>query len=247
MKSIGKKILLIGASSGIGEGIAQRLDQTGAVLYLQGRNEVKLNALVSSLHGASRHQVCICDLSSDADLSLLVNALPALDGLIFNAGVIKTVPVKYISRTAIDGIFSVNVFAAMILVKLLLKQKKINDGASLCFISSVAARYAHIGNAIYSASKGALNSFSKSLALELAPKSIRVNTISPGMVKTPLVENMAGGVVNEEQLSLHLKNYPLGRFGKPNDIGALATFLMSDEAAWITGTDITIDGGYTLK
>lgn len=247
MKSIGRKILLIGASSGIGEGIAQRLDQTGAVLYLQGRNEVKLNALVSSLHGASRHQVCICDLSSDADLSLLVNALPALDGLIFNAGVIKTVPVKYISRTAIDGIFSVNVFAAMILVKLLLKQKKINDGASLCFISSVAARYAHIGNAIYSASKGALNSFSKSLALELAPKSIRVNTISPGMVKTPLVENMAGGVVNEEQLSLHLKNYPLGRFGKPNDIGALATFLMSDEAAWITGTDITIDGGYTLK
>lgn len=242
-----RNILLLGASSGIGLGIAQSLDRAGATLYLQGRNSTKLDEVITCLDAAKGHKRCLADLTNEQSITDLVKDLPVLDGLVFNAGVIKTLPVKYISRTAIDEIFSVNVFAVMLLAKALLKEKKIKDGASLCFISSIASRYVHIGNSIYSASKGALNSFARSLALELAPRSIRVNTISPGMVKTPLVENMAGGIINEEQLSLHLKNYPLGRFGLPNDIGAMATFLMSDEAAWITGSDFTVDGGYTLK
>jgi NAD(P)-dependent dehydrogenase (short-subunit alcohol dehydrogenase family) len=242
-----KKILVVGASSGIGIGIAYNLHHGGATLYLQGRNEAKLKEVLSGIDNAERHQACIADLSNEESISNLVDALPVLDGLIYNAGVIKTLPARYISRAAIDEIFTVNVFGTMILLKLFLKQKKISDGASICFISSIAARYAHIGNSIYSASKGALNSFARSMALELAPRGIRVNTISPGMVRTPLVENMAGGLVNEEQLNLHLKNYPLGRFGQPKDIGSLAAFLMSDEAAWITGTDITIDGGYSIK
>lgn len=242
-----KTILVIGACSGIGKGIVTSLDQAGARLLLHGRNLHKLQDLQNTLINRNEHTTCIGDLSNDASMEEMVSSLPTLDGLIYNAGVIKTLPVKYITRPAIEEIFNVNVFGGMLLVKLLSKQKKINQGASLCFISSIAARYVHVGNSIYSASKGALNSFVRSIALELAPRQIRVNSISPGLIETKLIDHIGAGIVNDEKLQDHLKNYPLGRYGMPEDVGGLAVFLMSNVSSWMTGTDITLDGGYSIK
>ena len=97
---------------------------------------------------------------------------------------------------------------------------------------------------MYSAAKGALNSFAKSLALELAPKQIRVNAILPGMVETAILKN---GSISAEQLEKHKKNYPIGRFGVPEDIAGLTVYLMADLSKWMTGSLLTIDGGYSLK
>ena len=129
------------------------------------------------------------------------------------------------------------------LIKHLLKKKKLKQGASIVFISSVSAQKAIIGNSVYSATKGALNALVKSLALELAPRNMRLNTVSPGFIQTNL---LVGGNLAKANLDTHLKNYPLGRFGKPTDVAAAVCFLLSDQAEWITGADLKVDGGFTL-
>jgi NAD(P)-dependent dehydrogenase (short-subunit alcohol dehydrogenase family) len=170
--------------------------------------------------------------------------LPVLDGIILNAGMVKMVPVQFIKKDDLDYMFKLTLHSSIMLIQQLLKSKKIKSEASICFISSVASQKITIGNSVYSAAKGALNSFAKSLALELAPKQIRVNAILPGMIATGI---LASEVVSEEQLQTHLKNYPLGRFGTPEDVAGLTVYLMADVSKWMTGSLLTIDGGYTLK
>ena len=131
----------------------------------------------------------------------------------------------------------------MLLIQRLLKIKKINNSGSIVFISSISTAYADKGNAIYAASKGALNSFSKVLALEMSTKNITSNCIQPGFVPTSMLAN---GVVSEEQLLEEKKKYPLG-FGQPKDIANGVIYLLSDAAKWVTGSVLTIDGGVTLR
>jgi NAD(P)-dependent dehydrogenase (short-subunit alcohol dehydrogenase family) len=126
----------------------------------------------------------------------------------------------------------------------LLKQKKIKKGASVCFVSSIASLHVTPGNAMYSASKGAVNAFARVLALELAPKQIRVNAVLPGLVETNILHN---GPIGYEQLQTHLKNYPIGRFGKPEDVAYLCVYLLSDASSWMTGSLIILDGGFSIK
>ncbi|MBQ7332405.1 MAG: SDR family oxidoreductase, partial [Opitutales bacterium] len=105
-------------------------------------------------------------------------------------------------------------------------------------------RTVHIGNSNYAASKGALSSFMKGTALELAPQKIRANAILPGMTETPLIHSSS---ITEEQLNADRSNYPLQRYGKPEEIAYAAVYLLSDAAAWTTGTELVIDGGFTLR
>ena len=123
-------------------------------------------------------------------------------------------------------------------------KKKLNKGASIVFVSSISTQKATIGNAVYNATKGAVNAFVKSLALELAAKQIRANAILPGFVHTSILDNAK---MSKEELEAHLKNYPLGRYGKPEDIAYLSTFLLSDKSNWMTGSLINLDGGFSLK
>jgi NAD(P)-dependent dehydrogenase (short-subunit alcohol dehydrogenase family) len=239
----GKKILITGASAGIGRAIAIRTSQQGAETFLTARNLIALNKTLALLQNG-HHKIIESDLNDEQQIIKLVEDLPVLDGIVFNAGMIKTVPVNFIKKALIDEIFQVNFTSSVMLMQLLLKKKKINKGASICFISSLASEYMHIGNAAYSATKGAVNSYAKSLALELAPKQIRVNAILPGMIQTQLMD---GGAVGAEQLENHMKNYPLGRFGTPDDVAHLAVYLLSDASPWMTGSLITLDGGYSLK
>lgn len=239
----GKKIFITGASSGIGRSIAVKCAGRGAELHLGGRNEDKLNETLSLLHDPSKHTCLRADLNQDEAIHEMVNQLPKLDGLVLNAGFTKTVPVKFVSRDFVDKIFNVNLQSSIILLQQLLRKKKLNQGAAVTLISSVASVKPTIGNAVYSASKGGVNAFTKALALELAPKHIRVNAVLPGFVKTSILESSG---VSEEQLKQHQAKYPIGRFGEPEDIAHLVLYLLSDASTWMTGSLLRIDGGFSL-
>jgi NAD(P)-dependent dehydrogenase (short-subunit alcohol dehydrogenase family) len=238
-----KTILVTGASSGIGKAISILLASQGGTIVLTARNKARLNQTLEELT-AGKHEVYTADLSVEEELNALVQNLPELDGLVLNAGLVKTLPVRFIKKENLEEMFSLTVYSAALLIQLLIKNKKLKSGASICFISSVASRKFTLGNSMYSAAKGALNSFAQSVALELAPKQIRVNAVLPGYIHTNILSDSA---ISEEQLNLHLKNYPLGRFGQPEDVAGLVLFLMSDLSKWMTGSLLTIDGGYTLK
>jgi NAD(P)-dependent dehydrogenase (short-subunit alcohol dehydrogenase family) len=239
----GKKILVTGASSGIGRAIAIESSKQGATIIGTARNNNKLLETKEMLIDGD-HLFFNADLSDEADLDKLVEQLPLLDGILLNAGMVKTVPVKYIKKSILDYMFNVNIQSSILLIQKLLKSKKINSGGSICFISSVATQKATPGNAMYIATKGAVNSFAKALALELAPKQIRVNAIMPGFIETNILEETG---ISEEQLEAHKKNYPIGRFGKPEDVAHLSIYLMSNESSWMTGSLIVIDGGFSIK
>jgi NAD(P)-dependent dehydrogenase (short-subunit alcohol dehydrogenase family) len=238
-----KNILVTGASSGIGRAIAIENSKQGANIIGTARNEQKLLETKEMLY-EGEHLFINADLSDEASLDELVQQLPLLDGVILNAGIVKTMPVKYIKKNTLDYIFNVNIQSSILLIQKLLKHKKINSEGSVCFVSSVATQKATVGNAMYIATKGAVNSFAKALALELAPKQIRVNAILPGFVETNILDENG---ISADQLEIHKNNYPIGRFGTPEDIAFLSIYLMANESKWMTGSLLTIDGGFSLK
>jgi NAD(P)-dependent dehydrogenase (short-subunit alcohol dehydrogenase family) len=239
----GNTILITGASSGIGRSIAVECSRMGARLVITGRNSERLNDTLINLQGEN-HISIVADLTSIDEVSRLIDNLPELDGLVNNAGVSKRLLVKDITVEAINGVMANNFTSSVLVTRMLLKAKKINKKASIVFMSSRGADRPTIGNAMYSASKGAINSFAKVMALELAPQRIRVNCILPGMVWTPLIEHSSLSV---DQYKEDEKRYPLGRYGKPEDIAYLASYLLSDASEWMTGSSITIDGGISLR
>ncbi|MCK9617649.1 MAG: SDR family oxidoreductase [Lentimicrobiaceae bacterium] len=238
----GKIILVTGASSGIGESIAIESSKMGADIIITGRNAERLNATFSQLSGINNAQI-ISDLTKSEDIDSLIGQLPPLDGLVLNAGILKTMPVKNVTNSAISEVFNTNIISSIQLVQKLLKIKKIKKNASIVFISSISSFSVKIGNSLYSATKGAINSFMKVLALELAPQKITVNSIQPGFIKT---RALSSGIITDEQLEEHFKIYPLG-IGKPSDIAYACIYLLSDAAEWVTGSIFTIDGGVTTN
>ncbi len=186
----------------------------------------------------------IADLTQQDQLEHLLEQLPLVDGVVLCAGQGTVVPFKMADRKRIDPIFEINYFAPVELLRMLLKKKKLANGASVVFVSSIGGIDSiTIGNSIYGASKAALNSAMRFCALELAPKQIRVNSVCPGMVNTKLIK---GGAVSEEQHQADMQKYPLKRYGEPEDIANGIIYLLSDAASWVTGHSLVIDGGYTL-
>lgn len=237
-----KTILITGASSGLGAAIATECSKIGAKLIITGRDEERLNNTANKLNGKGHIQISI-DLTQEERLSHLVKEIPNLDGIVLCAAITMTKPIKFISKDNIDEILQTNTVSSMLLTQKLIKSKKMNSCSSIVFISSIASTKAFLGNSIYSTSKGAINSFSKVLALELAPKKIRSNCINPGIIPTKMTFD---GTFSEEQLLEDEKNYPLG-FGEPNDVAHGCIYLLSDASKWVSGSIITIDGGATLK
>lgn len=235
----GKTILVTGASSGIGKGIALACSRMGATVIVTGRNEGKLNATLSELFGEG-HQTFAAELTDEESRNKLVEALPKLDGIVYCAGIGQKLPCKMVTEDDVDKVMNINFKSSVLLQASLLSKKKINKQASIVFIASRAAEVPCVGNAVYSASKGAIISYAKCLALEVAPRQIRVNCICPAMVWTDLI--FQGGMTQEDFEKAQLA-YPLKRYGKPEDIANLAIYLLSDASTWMTGTSIDITGG----
>lgn len=236
----GKTILVTGASSGIGRAIAIQCSIMGANICLCGRNINRLKDTYSLLLPGN-HFLCAGDLTVAENRSQIVDTLPLLDGVVHNAGIAKRQLCKQVKEEDLNNILTTNFTSTVMLQKELLKSKKIVAGASIVIMASRAAISPSVGNAIYSASKGALISYAKVLGLELSAKHIRVNCICPGMVDTDLIKK-EGKLLGTDFSDINNK-YPLGRFGTPEDIAYLAIYLLSDASQWMTGSCIDISGG----
>lgn len=234
----GKTILVTGASAGIGRGIAIACAGMGARVILTARHQERLQETLSQMEGDG-HLIIPADLTDAEQRAALIEACPELDGLVQCAGVMNRVPGKSIGKEDIESVFAPNVEAPMLLQAELLQERKINKEASIVYMASIAARSAVAGNALYSASKAALISYAKCLALELAPRKIRVNCICPAMVWTDLA--LVGAT--KEELETDQQKYPLKRYGNPEDIANLALYLLSNASGWMTGSCVEITGG----
>jgi NAD(P)-dependent dehydrogenase (short-subunit alcohol dehydrogenase family) len=234
----GKTILITGASAGIGRGIAVVCAGMGAQVILSARNAVRLQETLSALEGEG-HSYIAADLTDTEQRAILVEQLPTLDGVVHCAGVGSRVPCKMVTQEDIDHVFHPNTEAPILLQSELLAKKKLQKQSSVVFIASAAATMPSMGNAVYSASKAAIIAYAKCLALELAPRKIRVNCISPTMVWTDLA--LVGATA--EQLLESEKLYPLKRYGQPEDIAHLVVYMLSDACTWMTGSNVEITGG----
>lgn len=238
-----KMLLITGASSGIGRQIAIESSKMGARLIITGRNKVRLEETYDKLEGTGHAQI-IADVTVESEIELLVSDLPPLDGIVHAAGKINPKPFQFLSRQELELIMSTNFLGPVLMTNTILRKKIINKNASIIFISSISGVLcSSIGGTAYSASKGAINGIIKGMALDLAPKRIRVNSVLPGMVETGFFD---GSSVSIEQIEEDKKCYPLGRFGKPEDIAYAVIYLLSDASSWVTGSSLLIDGGYTL-
>lgn len=239
----GKTILVTGASSGIGKAIAIECSKLGAQLFILGRNENRLKETFNELLGEG-HEYIVTDLSLSSSFKEFCSIIPCLDGIVHCAGLTKILPFQFVTKEDLDEVMNVNFYAPAELSRLLLKNKKINKEGSVVFISSVSGVYCSaVASSIYSASKGAVNGLVKGMALDLAPKGIRVNCVNPGMVDTNILTESD---ITKEQLKEDMKRYPLKRYGKPEEIAYAVIYLLSDASKWVTGSNLLIDGGYTL-
>lgn len=238
----GKTIMVTGASSGIGRSIAAVCSKMGAKIVINGRNIEKLNE-TSRLMADDSSIIMSGDLTDVESLTTLVEALPQLDGVVHCAGLGQRLPCKDIVSSDVDKVMNVNFKAPVMLQAEILRKKRMNKAASIVFIASIASWSPSFGNSVYSASKGAIISYANCLALELAPRKIRVNCISPAMVWTDLIYNDA---VDIDQLKEDEMTYPLKRYGQPEDIANLAVYMLSDASSWMTGSNVNITGGGIL-
>lgn len=233
-----KTVLVTGGSSGIGRSIALLCSKYGAKVIIVGRNETKLSENVR-LMGENASYV-VADLTNGRDMAELITKLPKLDGVVHCAGIGHRKMAKQVTKEDLDTVMGINFNAPVLLQSSLLAEKRVSPGASIVFVASKAASSPSIGNGIYSASKGALISYSKCLALELAPRKVRVNCVCPAMIWTDLILQ---GTTTKEDLEIEQLKYPLKRFGQPEDVANMVAFLLSDAACWLTNSCYDVTGG----
>lgn len=243
----GKTILITGASSGIGRTTAIECAKLGANVIITARDESRLDETYKQLtnNGAQIHTQIIADLTDPQQLMNLSSEVNEINGLVLCAGKGLTLPIQFATRDKFDDIFSINFFAPIELMRLLYKKKKIIKNSSIVILASLGGTQIFSGgNGIYGASKAALNSIMKFAAKEFSNRKVRVNSICPGMVDTPLIHR---GTITEEQLAEDQKRYPLGRYGHPEDIAYATIYLLSEASSWMTGQSLVLDGGISIK
>jgi NAD(P)-dependent dehydrogenase (short-subunit alcohol dehydrogenase family) len=240
-------VLVTGTTSGIGKEIAIQLSNDYNVV-LHGRNLEKLKEVERFCNKKNSALIWLCDLEeieeveNSLSLFLLNNAIEIVK-FVHSAGVMKMAPLKMSNLNILRQTFNVNVFAPNLISKILINKKLNNSSlSSVIFISSNISNHGAKAMSAYGSSKSALDGLMRSLAIELAPK-VRVNSILPGAVETEMTKEILG---NEELKNRMLAVYPLG-IGTPNDICQAVTFLLSENARWITGQQLTIDGGRTIN
>lgn len=244
-----KTILITGASSGIGRQCAIDCSKMGAKIVAIARNQERLNETLTMLEGEG-HRSYTYDFSNSegiADLvSVIVTECGCVDGLIYAAGIEKTMPFKLLKQADYMSIFNVNTIGALEMAKQVSSIKNFNkEGGSIIFIASITAIISRGGTAAYTASKGALVSTARVMATELAYRKIRVNCISPGTVMTPLMQNYLS-TLSEEDCKKRISGFPLG-IGETTDVSNSCIYLLSDASRWVTGQNLIVDGGFTIQ
>lgn len=244
----GRRVLVTGATSGLGRDAAGTLARTGAAVTLVGRDETRLAEVLASLPG-SGHRAHPADVSSlDAAHDLLIRLAKedgGFDGIFHAAGIAAVRLAKMINADHRQAVFGAAVEGALGIAKACAKKNVLNDGGSIVLMASVAGQRGKAGMTVYSAAKAALGGLTRSLAAELAPRRIRVNEIIAGAVETPMHADIVKNL-DEASTAAYCNMHMLG-FGRPEDISAAVVFLLSDAAAWITGASIPVDGGYTAQ
>ena len=240
----GKRILITGASSGIGKATAIECSRMGAKIIISGRDECRLSQTFESLSGTD-HQQIVLNLSSYDSVKELCDNISQVDGVCLNAGVPSSKPISFINEDEVHKTLDINLNSPIYLTNLLVKKKKISKGGSVVFTSSIGRYMPAASGSIYAASKGGLSAFMKGAALELAAKHIRCNAVLPGMIETAIMKGKA--TISEEQWELNKQLYPLKRFGTPEEVAWLIVYLLSDASTFMTGSEIIIDGGRSLK
>lgn len=246
----GKVICITGASSGIGRQCAITCSQLGATVILLARNEMRLEETLSQMEKPERHSAYSIDLTEYGKVEQIVKEAVAkkgrINGVLHCAGISTTLPLKMVTSEKLEEFFQTNVFAAYNLTKEVCKVGNFaKEGGSIVFFSSVMGSVGASGKSLYSMTKGALLSGARSLACELAKKNIRVNTISPGVVITPINSNLPH-IADPEKRKLLEQQHLLG-LGKTTDIANACVYLLSDASKWVTGIDLCVDGGYTAR
>lgn len=248
MKLNGKNILVTGASSGIGLATIRRLGIEGATVIAVSRTSDKLESATAGMtHVRARYAV---DLSDETDVRKFAEELrgvsTTVSGLVHAAGIHALRPLKLLGADDLLRMYQSHVVSSVALCRHLLGTRVLGGaGVSAVFLSSAAALRGGSGTVAYSAAKAALLAAVRSMAVELAPRGIRLNAISPGVVQTPQSAEFLATLLPEQRTALEAQHL-LG-LGQPEDIAAAACFLLSDDARWITGTNLVVDGGLTLR
>jgi NAD(P)-dependent dehydrogenase (short-subunit alcohol dehydrogenase family) len=242
----GKAVLVTGVSSGIGLATAKALAQEGARIVGVARNKERLETALATLPGDG-HRLLVANASVWAELEpalAIGKELGGYSGAICAAGSHDMRPISLLDGSHLIDSYDANVVTAVMATKLLAKGAR-RDGASAVWLSSVAAWRATIGFGAYSAAKGALISAARVAAAELASRKIRVNVIVAGVVETPMSESWLGKLTPEQREAV-VKSHLLG-LGTPEDVAKAALFLASDDARWITGSALSVDGGLSVR
>lgn len=231
----GKRILVTGASSGIGRAIAIECAHAGAAVVATARDAQRLADTLAAM-GEGEHLAVRADLSDLEQMAMLVTQAGAIDGVVHSAGIQGLTPMRMMRQSFLDQVIGTNFMAPAMLTQKLLANKSLRNGASIVFLSSIAAHTGTVGVGAYSSSKGAIEGLMRVLALETAPRAMRVNALAPGLIDTPLV--------NGDRVFLEEKGkaYPLG-LGQPEDVAYAAVYLLADISRRVSGISLHIDGG----
>lgn len=244
-------ILITGASSGIGRACAIACSQAGARVLACGRNQLRLDETLQLLSRQElNHRALLLELTDSEAVDAAMDALEAegvkLNGMVYAAGVSTTLPLRNFKKEQLHQMMDTNVYAALYLARRVTKKKMVaEEGQSIVLLSSVMGNLGESGKSMYSATKGALQAAARSLAVELAAKKIRVNTVSPGVVETPMSQTAVYSR-NEEARKAIESLHPLG-LGKPEDVAASVLYLLAQASGWVTGHNLIVDGGYSAK
>ncbi|MCO3810633.1 SDR family oxidoreductase [Pseudomonas aeruginosa] len=242
----GRRILVTGASSGLGLAIAQSCARMGAELIVTGRDQTRLDGCLTTLQSISElpHRAVQADLRVAEERAAVVAAVDSeIHGLVHSAGISRLCPVRMMTEAHLHEVQSINVDSPMLLTQALLKRNLVVPGGSILFIASIAAHIGVAGVGAYSGTKAALIAMSRCLAMEVVKRNIRVNCLSPSLVETPLLDAATQTVGSMDG---QRSNHPMG-FGKPEDIANAAIFMLSDASRWVTGTTLVMDGGLTIS
>lgn len=240
----GKTILVTGASSGIGKQIAISISEYGGKLIITGRNVERLTNTLNTLTGTG-HIKIVADLMVKDDIDTIVQQTGEIHGLVHCAGKTAHMPARFIKPNHIADMFQLNYEAPVLLTSQLLRKRKLQKKSSIVFISSVTTQSPFFGGALYVSSKAAIEGYSKVLSLEIAPKGMRSNCISPGFIKTEMIEQTAE-TVSQEVIDKVEKSQMLGA-GEPHDVGHAVIYFLSDASRWVTGTNLLLGGPIQAK